>query len=164
MKTSWKMLLITLIVGIPAFLLGPVIWSPSPEIHPTQAQLPYLIALSAFEALIFGFGIAFIFYGFPLVRRISQLEKKAAVAMYVALAWILVSWWPHDNMHIHNAMNIDGLIIIEYVFHFTLMAAGLVLTYSYMAFFKPATERERVKAQEECPADDLDCHPSPVNP
>jgi hypothetical protein len=75
-----------------------------------------------------------------------------------------VSWWPHDNMHIHNAMNIDGLIVIEYVFHFTLIAAGFVLTYSYLTLFKPATERERVKAKEDCPADDLDCHPSPVNP
>ncbi len=164
MNKFWKMLLITLIVGVPVFLLGPVIWPPSPEIHPTQAQLPFLITLSAIEALTFGFGVAFIVYGFPLIRRITQLDKKAAVAMYVSLAWILVSWWPHDNLHIHNALNIDGLIVIEYAFHFTLIAAGLVLTYSYFALFKPAKEQERVKAQEECPAGQPDCHPSPVNP
>ncbi len=162
MKTRWKMLLITLIVGVPAFFLGPIIWSPSPEIHPTQAQLPYLLALSAVEALFFGFGVAFILYGFPLVRQITQLEKKAAIAMYVSLAWILISWWPHDNMHIHNALNINGLIVIDYSFHLTLIIAGAVLVYSFFALFKPAVERERFKAQEDCPAGQPDCHPSPA--
>lgn len=164
MKTRWKMLLITLVVGVPAFLLGPVIWSPSPEIQPTQAQMPYLLALSAVEALFFGFGISFILYGFPLIRRIDQLEKKAAIAMYVSLAWILISWWPHDNMHIHNALDINGLIVIDYSFHLTLILSGAVLVYSFFSLFKPATERERVKAQEECTAGQPDCHPSPVSP
>ncbi len=162
MKTSLKMLLITLIVGVPAFFLGPVIWPPSPDIHPTAAQMPYFLALSAVEALFFGFGVAFIFYGFPLVRRIAQLEKKAAIAMYVSLAWILVSWWPHDNLHIHNALDISGLIVIDYSFHFTLIIAGAVLVYSFFAQFKPAAERGRVK--EQCPEGQPDCSPSPVNP
>ncbi len=164
MKTRWKMLVITLIIGVPAFFLGPVIWTPSPDIRPTAAQLPYLLTLSAVEALFFGFGVAFIFYGFPLVRRIAPLEKKAALSMYVSLAWILVSWWPHDNLHIHNALDIHGLIIIDYSFHFTLIIAGAVLVYSFFALFKPAIEQERVKAREECPEDDLNCHPTPVHP
>jgi len=156
------MLLITLIVGVPAFLLGPVIWPPSPDIQPTQAQMPFLIVLSAVEALLFGFGVAFILYGRRLVKRLAGGAGKAAGAMYGSLAWILVSWWPHDNLHIHNALNINGLIVIEYLFHFTLMVAGLVITYSFFAFFKPATEG--IETAETCVADQPDCHPLPARP
>lgn len=162
MKTRWKMLLITLIVGIPAFLLGPVIWPPSPEIQPNEAQLPYLIVLSAIEALAFGFGIAFVFYGLPLVRQVARGAGKTAGIMYVSLAWLLVSWWPHDNLHIHNALDISGLIAIEYAFHVTVIVTALFLAYTFFALFKPVTGR--VEAREECPAGQPDCHPSPVNP
>ena len=141
MKIQWKMLLITLIAGIPAFLLGQVIWPPSPEVHPTAAQLPYLIVLSAIEALTFGFGIAFIVYGWRLVKQMDPGTGKAAGAMYVSLAWLLVSWWPHDNLHIHNALNINGLIAIDYLFHVTLILAGLALAYSFFALFNPVHER-----------------------
>lgn len=160
MKTRWKMLLITILVGIPAFLLGPVIWPPSPDIHPTQAQMPYLMVLSAIEALVFGFGIAFILFGRRLVRRVARGRGRAAGAMYGSLAWLLISWWPHDNLHIHNALYLNGLIAIEYAFHFTVILAGLVLTYSFFALFKPASDR--VELREECPADQPDCHPSPA--
>jgi hypothetical protein len=162
MKRGWKILLITLIIGVTAFFLGPVIWPPSPDIRPTQAQVPYLMVLSAIEALTFGFGIAFIAYGWPLVKQMAKGSKKAAGIMYVSLAWLLVSWWPHDNLHIHNALNIDGLIAIEYAFHATLIVVGLVLAYSFFMIFKPTSER--VEAQKECPADQPDCHLAPARP
>jgi len=156
------MLLIALFSGIPAFFLGPIIWSPSPDIQLTQTQMPFMIVLSAVEALAFGFGVAFILYGRRLVKHLAGSAGKAAGAMHGSLSWILVSWWPHDNMHIHNALNINGLIVIEYLFHFTLMVAGLVITYSFFAFFKPATEG--IEAAETCVADRPDCHPSPARP
>ena len=80
MKTRWKMLLITILVGVPAFLLGPVIWPPSPDIHPTQAQMPYLMWMSAIEALVFGFGIAFILFGRRLVEWVARGRGRAAGA------------------------------------------------------------------------------------
>ena len=162
MKTQWKILLITLIAGIPAFLLGPAIWPPSPEVQPTQAQLPFLIVLSAIEALVFGFGIAFIVFGWNLVKQIDPGKGKAAGAMYVSLAWLLVSWWPHDNLHIHNALNVSGLIAIDYLFHVTLMLAGLALAYSFFALFK--TVHERVESRKECAAEDSVCHLTPARP
>ena len=47
-----------------------------------------------------------------------------------------VSWWPHDNMHIHNGNDLQGLLYIEYGFHVTLMAAGLVLAYSLLTMLR----------------------------
>ncbi len=158
MKTRSKMILITLLVGVPAFVLGPMIWKPSPDIHPTQAEMPYLIGLSAVEALLFGFGVAFIVYGRRLAKRVTEGLGKVSMVMYISLAWLLVSWWPHDNLHIHNALNIPGLIAIEYGFHVTVILAALVLAYSFYALFKPAAETA------ECPADEPDCNALPVRP
>jgi len=99
MRTSLKMLVITLLFGVAAFVLGPVLWPPSPDIHPSAAQLPYLIVLSVIEALAFGFGVAFIVYGRSLIKGLTGGVGKAASAMHGSLAWLLVSWWPHDNLH-----------------------------------------------------------------
>ncbi len=158
MKTKTKMILITLFFGAVAFALGPVIWPPSPDIHPTQAQLPYLILLSVIEALAFGFGVAFVLYG----RRLVNGAGKTARVMYVSLSWLLISWWPHDNMHIHNALDVKGLIVIDYVFHFSVILASLVLTYAFFALFRP--EARKVEARAACPADQPDCDLSPARP
>jgi hypothetical protein len=159
MRTSTKMLIITLILGAVTFVLGPVIWPPSPDIHPSSAQLPYLIALSVIEALAFGFGVAFVVYGRGLIKGLTGEKGKAAAAMHASLAWLLISWWPHDNLHIHNALNINGLIAIEYAFHLTVIAAGVVLVYSFYLLFKPAAE---TSAERNCPADQPDCQASPA--
>ena len=58
-------------------------------------------------------------------------------AAYLAIGWLLVSWWPHDNMHIHNGNDLQGLLYIEYGFHVTLMIAGLVLAYSLLTKLRP---------------------------
>lgn len=138
MKLWVKFLLITLILGIPAFILGPKIWVPSPEARPTPQQLPFFIFLSAIEALIFGFGVAFIIFGWPLASKVSTQSRNMTIAAFAALAWLLVSWWPHDNMHIHNAMNMQGLLYIDYGFHLTLIITSLILAYYFFAVVKGA--------------------------
>lgn len=146
MKTGWKLLLVTFGVGIPAFILGPVIWPPVPEIRPTPAQLPYLIGLSGFEALVSAFGVGFLIFGWPLVRRIARSSRVLALSMYLATSWMLVTWWPHDNMHIHNGLDLDGLIVIDYLFHVTLMIASLVIAYG---FFRLMREKAGTSVAEE---------------
>lgn len=163
MKNTWvKMVLVTIVIGIPAFFLGPVIWPPSPDIQPTQSQIPYLIALSLVEAFVFGFGIAFIIYGWPRMKKVAGKSALAARGMYFSLAWLAVSWWPHDNLHIHNALDIDGLIAIEYAFHLTVILAGLVLAYSFFALFRAA--EVQAGAREDCAAEEPGCEPSTVHP
>lgn len=53
--------------------------------------------------------------------------------MYLAIGWLIVSWWPHDNLHIHNGEDIQGLLYIEYGFHVTLMISALVLAYCFLS-------------------------------
>ena len=131
MKIWLKVLLITLVFGIPAFILGPILWVPSPDMKPTPMQLPFFMLLSAIEAAIFGFGIAFIIFGWPLVKKASK-SKSISAAAFVSLSWLLVSWWPHDNSHIHNGMNAQGLLYIDYLFHVTIIIASLILAYYFI--------------------------------
>ncbi len=115
-----------LIVGIPAFILGPMLWPPTPEVQPTSGQLPFLMFLSIIEALTFGAGIAILVLGSKRVKRYNQYHK-GTIPAFIALLWLLISWWPHDNIHIHNGMNLQGLIYIDYGFHLTLIIASFVL-------------------------------------
>jgi hypothetical protein len=128
MKLWIKVLLVTVIFALPAFALGPKIWPPSPDAHPTASQLPWLMALSAIEAVTFGLGMSFLFFGW---KRFVGKGAHACWA-FASLTWLLVSWWPHDNAHIHNGFYMPGLIVIDYSFHLTLIIASLIAaTYAY---------------------------------
>jgi hypothetical protein len=137
MKPWVKVLLVTVLIAAPAMVLGPVIWPPAaggPE--PTGGQLPFFIFLALMESVLLGLGISFLLFGLPTVRSVSPDSKARALAMYVCIGWLMVSWWPHDNLHISNGNNMQGLLFIEYGFHFTLMIAALVLAYCFLSLFR----------------------------
>ena len=128
MRPWLKVLLITLVVGMPAFLLGPVLWPPSPDTpEVTAGQLLFFMILFVIEALLFGLGVAFILFGLPLVRQGARGSKPWTWAAFISIAWLLVSWWPHDNLHVHAGNDIQLILLIEYGFHFTLIIAALML-------------------------------------
>jgi hypothetical protein len=138
-KTRTKVLLITLLFGGAAFALGPVIWPPNPHNPvPNAAQLPFLIVLSALEALTFGLGVAFVAFGLPLVRRLARGSPAFTWTMFVGIAWLMLSWWPHDKMHLHNGLELNGLIAIEYTFHASLMVTAVVLAYTFVRSIQAA--------------------------
>ncbi len=54
-RRTWvAVVLITLIVAVPAFMVGPIIWPPAGPTAPTAAQIPYFIAMDAMQALFLG--------------------------------------------------------------------------------------------------------------
>jgi hypothetical protein len=137
MKTWVKVALVTALFAVPAMALGKVIWPPAPGgPEPSVGQFPFFILLSVFEALTFGLGISFLLFGFAPLRRAVGATWRAW-AIYLSVGWFLVSWWPHDNLHIHNGDDLQGLLYIEYGFHVTLMLAGLVLAYSLLTMLRP---------------------------
>jgi hypothetical protein len=132
-----KVLLVTVLIAAPAMLLGPVIWPPAEGgPAPTGGQLPFFIILALTESVLLGLGISFLLFGFPVVRRVSPDSKLRAWAMYLCIGWLMVSWWPHDNLHIHNGDNLQGLLYIEYGFHMTLMISGIVLAYCFLSLLR----------------------------
>jgi hypothetical protein len=54
------------------------------------------------------------------------------VGLYLGIGWLMVSWWPHDNL--------QGLLFIEYGFHFTLMIAALVLAYCFLSLIRQRSD------------------------
>ncbi|MCB0108518.1 MAG: hypothetical protein KDE53_21505 [Caldilineaceae bacterium] len=139
MKTWHKVLLITLVFAVPAFALGPMIWPPDPHVGtPAGMQLALFILLAAITAITFGLGIAFLLYGLPLVRRVTDGSASRTWATFFATGWMLLSWWPHDNMHKHNGMELGGLLVIEYLFHVTMMVAGLIVAYNLVRSLQSA--------------------------
>lgn len=140
MNSRIATVLIVIVSGGVTMALGNKIWPPAPGMPvPTAAQLPFFIGLAVAESLAFGLGIAFIILGMPLVRRASGLSRGLGWAVYLSIAWLLVSWWPHDSLHRHNGENSLGLLYIEYGFHVTLIVAGLVLAYAYVKLLRRAS-------------------------
>jgi len=84
--------------------------------------------------VLFGLGVCFIVFGYRRVARADQ-PRWLSYATYLAVAWLMVSWWPHDNLHRTTlAGNWTGLLTIDYGFHLTLMASiGIVAVFVYRA-------------------------------
>jgi hypothetical protein len=76
------------------------------------------------------------------MRSISPGSNARAWAMYLSIAYLMVSWWPHINMHTHNGTDLQGLILIDYLFHLPSMVAAVVLAYCFFSLL-----REGVKSR-----------------
>lgn len=138
MKPSVQAALIAAPLAVASFLLGPVLW-PLNEAgpQPTGAQLGLLIGVGVIESVAFGLGVAFIALAWPWVRKVAHGDRFAAWALYIGTAWYLVSWWPHDRLHMHiDHDDLWSLIAIEYGFHFTLVLAGLAIGYAFFQIMR----------------------------
>ncbi len=144
MKTWVKVLIVTIVVGAVAFVTepnGPLggFWEPNDAVEdPEGVQIPLFILLGLAEAVMFGLGIAFIIFGYSWVRAVGGLTAGWSALTFASIAWMLTNWWSHDSLHIHNGLDLNGLLAIEYAFHITLMAAGLVVAYFFLAVVRNA--------------------------
>ncbi len=149
MSTKVKVALITIIVAIPAFLAepnGPLggFWAPTPDAPEAEGiQIPLFMLIGIAEAVLFGLGIAFLGFGYrwlKSVARPAQVSQTLTTATYVSIAWILLNWWSHDSLHIHNGLNLNGLLVIEYAYHTTLMLAGVITAWFFYKVLNPARQ------------------------
>jgi hypothetical protein len=125
----WQVALTIIAAGVPAFLIGRVIWPDAPgAANPPAPVLPVFILVSAVEALLFGVGVAFVIFG---RRRLGAFRSKLANAAFVAIAWTLISWWPHDNFH-RVSHDWYSLAAIEVGFHLTLIASIVVIALYFL--------------------------------
>jgi hypothetical protein len=129
----WQVLATVLVAGVAAFALGRVIWpDPAGASTPPPALLPVFIAISALESLLFGIGVAFLLFG---RRWLVADGTRLALAAYLAIAWSLLSWWPHDNLH-RVTHDWAGLAAIEVGFHVTLIASITVIAAYFLRILR----------------------------
>jgi len=144
-SAGWvKWLVVTLVLGVLAFLASPNaplggFWGAQAEgAAPTGVQTLLFMILGAIQSLVFGLGIAFLIFGFSLTGARMPANLGWARAAHFAIAWSLFSWWPHSNFHQTLVPdNISGLLAIEYGFHVTLILAGLIVAYFFVTTMRP---------------------------
>jgi hypothetical protein len=140
-KTALSVAFALALVGVLASPNSPLggFWRPGMDVPmPTSAQLPFFILLNIAEGLAFGLGISFLVFGYPLVRAVAPASTGLTRAAHVSIAWLLINWLPHDSLHIHNGMDMGGLLVIEYAFHITLIIAGVVLATFFLRLLRGA--------------------------
>lgn len=136
MSTKSKVAATVLVFTIAGFLLNPetplgaAVWGPSAELPgeapPPGWAVPTLIVVALLQALAFGGGFAFLFFGRDAVRRLGATTGLATWT-WLAVAWLLLSWVPHGALHQTSGADLGKLAIIEVAFHVTLMAGAAVL-------------------------------------
>ena len=89
---------------------------------PTGQLFALFVGVAIVEALAFGVGGAFLVFGRPMLSQASS-NPRGAKTVHVSIAWLLMNWWPHDNLHRANGMDMIGLVKIEWAFHVTLIIA-----------------------------------------
>jgi hypothetical protein len=137
MKRWMKVSIVTLMVAVPAFVLGPVLFPPADVgSEPSAAQIPFFMFLGAADAILLGLGVSFLVFGLPVLRKVSPDSRLRAWAMYLAIGYLMVSWWPHLNLHISTPIdNWQMLLYIDFLFHLPLEIAGVVLAYCAFSIF-----------------------------
>ena len=138
MRKTWKMVLCTLVVGLAAFISGPMIWPMSHEVPaPPALLLPAYIVIAAIEALAFGFAVAFALFGWPAVRDLRLGAPWLNRLLFVTLIWLMGNWWMHDSLHMHIGLDMSRLLYIEYLFHVSMLASGAALALGLMRLARP---------------------------
>ncbi|HLL38408.1 MAG TPA: hypothetical protein VK357_01935 [Rubrobacteraceae bacterium] len=150
MRIKVKILVVTLLVAVPAFLLGPILFPPAEGgPAPTASQLPYFIFLGATDAIVLGLGVSFLIFELPMLLKVSPDSKARWWVMYLSIGYLMVSWWPHLNMHASNGLDLQGLLYIDYIFHLPLEVAGIALAYCFLSLLISRRSMEPVPAAQE---------------
>jgi hypothetical protein len=127
-----KVLVTTAVVAAICFPMTFVIW-PADRLLEGSGLVPILgYGLLAGECLALGAGVAFLAFGYPAVRRLP-VSPRLATASYIGIAFLLVSWWPHDHLHqlverLDFQSLIWGIAALEYFFHGGMMVCGGILS------------------------------------
>jgi hypothetical protein len=139
MKTSTKVVIVTLVIAVLGFLTepnGPLgsFWAPSPMVpEAVGVQVPLFMVLGVLEAIAFGLAVSFLLFGYTSLRTNLPASPGLTRAAQLSIAWFLGNWWAHDSLHLHVGMDLNSLLGIEYGFHVTLMIAGVILVWFFLS-------------------------------
>jgi len=111
---------------------------PTPPVN----LLPAYVAFAAVEALAFGFAVAFAVFGWPAIRELRLGAGWLNGLLFVTLIWFMGNWWFHDNLHMHIGLDMHRLVYIEYFFHGSMLACGVILVLSLMRRASQAAVRK----------------------
>lgn len=120
-------LVLVLVWAAASVPIGLVIWPPAAGRPPAQV-LPVMVVVGLFEGAAFALGVLFLVFGGRLLRAAGRWTGLTTAA-YISIAWLLVSWWPHDGLHRSGfGRSFAGLAAIDVAFHTTLILGTVAIT------------------------------------
>ncbi|WP_031012963.1 AMP-binding protein [Streptomyces sp. NRRL F-5727] len=122
----------TVVCGFAAVLLTDLLWPGSTDLTGVPSPWSALFGLLyVFEWLSFGAGAMFLLFARPAMRRHGRGRRLTSLA-HVAVAYLLMAWWPQDNFYRLAAKNDwPRQAALVYAFNVPLMlAAGVVALYA----------------------------------
>lgn len=141
MQTKWLVAATTAGLTLISFALTRVIWPDAPGApQPSAGLLPFYIVVGLVESIAFGLGVAFLIFGGRMMTSFGQ-GRGLTLLTYLSISWLLINWWPHDNLHRVVGFNFSRLIWIEYGFHVTLIAAAACVAYFFVTTLRAVQAR-----------------------
>ncbi|MEO3974546.1 AMP-binding protein [Streptomyces sp. CAU 1734] len=119
---------IALPLALVAFVITDEIWPGSTDLSAVPSPWAGLFrVLYAFECLALGAGLAFLAGGwYPMARRGGPRPLTAAA--FAGIGWLLVSWWPQDNLYrLAAKQDWERQAALVYAFNIPLMIAAAVV-------------------------------------
>ena len=148
----WFVVVITLVVGLPAFFLGRIIWpdTPSSPVVPPNL-IPFFLVPSLLEALAFGGGVAFLLLARPAGAPDAR-SQPLTTAAYVSTAWLLLAPWLHGNLHRHLGFDLASIARIEWAIHLTMLLAAVIVALFVAGLVRVARPARRPTAHAAAPS------------
>lgn len=133
---------VTLVSILVTMALDQKIWTLPPGAStPPTALVPFFISLELVAAVLFGLGVSFLIFGYGLLARARQLVWLTN-ATYVSIAWLMLSWWPHGNLHRVTPPGAwTRLLYIDYGFHVSVMVATAIVAVFFIRALSASRER-----------------------
>jgi hypothetical protein len=127
-STGAVLLATTAACGLVALLLTTVVWPGATDLSAVpQPWATAFLGLYVAECLAFGLGIGFLLFGRPLLADQGRAPALSGLA-HLALAWLLIAWWPQDNLYRLTARtDWQAQAALAYGFNVTMMIAAAIL-------------------------------------
>ena len=125
------------LVAIQPLCWVPSVWPPPRWPSPTATQIPLLLFLNLVQATVLGLGVSFLAFGLSLVRKNLPRLEGEAWAMYLSIAYLMVSCWPHNNMRPQRSGQPARTDLHRLpLFTCLLMIGALVLAYCFFSLLR----------------------------
>jgi hypothetical protein len=79
---------------------------------------------------------------------VSPDSKARAWVMYISISYLMISWWPHLNLHRSNGSSLQGILYIDYGFHLPLEIASIALAYCFISLLVRRTRESTASTEE----------------
>ncbi len=136
-----KFFLVAGLAALATLAFTMIVWPLSLDTNfsPPASLMPLFMGVGFLSSVTFGIGIAFLIFGHKPMRRVES-GHGLTFWTFVSTIWILISWWPHENLHrVVDENNYYTLIWIEYGFHVTVYIAGIIVAAYLLKQFKNQT-------------------------